>query len=319
MYSQPNQPKGAPQLENPNPQSYFSNDRGGFYVTEKCTIIHGDAIEVLHNFKDNTFGAVITDPPYASGGLHTKTRQAPTVVKYTANKTVNPLPNFEGDNKDQLSWILWSTTWLREAKRVCKKGAPICIFIDHRQLDALKWAMQWADWLINGIVVWDKTEKVRPQLGRFRNQCEFILWGSKETMKLNRNVPVLKGCYRYPTLNKGKLHQTQKPLELMRDIVKIVEPGETILDPFAGSGTTLLAALQEGYNAVGIEITKEYASIAQKQIYTLNNQTPPTNTELENIKKTATMQCHKQTGYPNNLRTHTGTTQHTQSKRGETP
>jgi site-specific DNA-methyltransferase (adenine-specific) len=169
--------------------------------------------------------------------------------------------------------MLWSTTWLQEAKRVYKKGSPICVFIDFRQLDTLKWAMQWSDWIVKGVVVWDKTEAVRPQQGRFRSQCEFILWGSKGAMSLKRNVPVLKGCYRYPTLNKGKLHQTQKPLGLMQDIVKIVEPGGTILDPFTGSGTTLVAAKLEGYSAVGIEVTKDYAVVAQRQIDALNNQT----------------------------------------------
>jgi site-specific DNA-methyltransferase (adenine-specific) len=153
------------------------------------------------------------------------------------------------------------------------------VFIDFRQLDALKWAMQWADWLINGIVVWDKTEAARPQLGRFRSQCEFILWGSTGAISVKRNVPVLKGCYRYPTLNRGKLHQTQKPLALMKDLVKIVESGEVILDPFCGSGTTLVAALFEGYSAVGVEVTKEYAAVAQKQINHLNSQTLSTNTE----------------------------------------
>jgi site-specific DNA-methyltransferase (adenine-specific) len=74
-------------------------------------------------------------------------------------------------------------------------------------------------------------------------------------------------------LNKDKLHQTQKPLELMRDIVKICEPGETILDPFCGSGTTLVAAKQEGYSAIGIEVTKEYAAVAQKQVDAINSQT----------------------------------------------
>ena len=243
-------------------------------MTPNCNVIQGDALEVLRRFDDDTFGAIITDPPYASGGLHTVNRQAPTGVKYTSKKAKNPLPNFEGDNKDQLSWMLWSAAWLREAKRVCKKGAPICVFIDFWQLDALKWALQWADWLVKGVVVWDKTEMVRPQRGRFRSQCEFILWGSKGSMSLKRNVPVLRGCYRYSTLNKDKLHQTQKPLELMRDLVKIVEPGEVIVDPFCGSGTTLMASLQEGYSAVGIEVTPEYATIAQNQIDTaLNSQT----------------------------------------------
>jgi site-specific DNA-methyltransferase (adenine-specific) len=57
----------------------------------------------------------------------------------------------------------------------------------------------------------------------------------------------------------------------MRDIVKIVEPGGTILDPFAGSGTTLVAAKLAGYSAIGIEVTKEYAMVAQRQIDALNN------------------------------------------------
>jgi site-specific DNA-methyltransferase (adenine-specific) len=103
-------------------------------------------------------------------------------------------------------------------------------------------------------------------------------------MSLKRNVPVLKGCYRYPTLNRDKLHQTQKPLPLMRDLVKICEPGETILDPFAGSGTTLIAALHEGYNAVGIEVTKEYAAIAQKQITKTLNKNQTTTSTNNNTK-----------------------------------
>jgi site-specific DNA-methyltransferase (adenine-specific) len=250
-------------------------------VTPNCTVIQGDILEVLRSFEDNTFGAIITDPPYASGGLHAVNKQTPTGVKYTTKKAKNPLPNFEGDSKDQLSWLLWSTAWLREAKRVCQKGAPICVFIDFWQLDVLKYALQWADWLVRGIVVWDKTEMVRPQSGRFRNQCEFILWASKGAMSLKRNVPVLKGCYRYPTMNKDKLHQTQKPLALMRDIVKICEPDQTILDPFCGSGTTLAAAIHEGYSAVGIEVTQEYATIAQKQVdEALNSQTLLTNNRV---------------------------------------
>lgn len=52
----------------------------------------------------------------------------------------------------------------------------------------------------------------------------------------------------------------------MRDIVKITEPGGHILDPFAGSGTTVLAAVQEGYTATGIEVTDTYAELARERI-----------------------------------------------------
>ena len=52
----------------------------------------------------------------------------------------------------------------------------------------------------------------------------------------------------------------------MRDVVKITEPGGHILDPFAGSGTTILAAVLEGYSATGIEVTEEYAKLARERI-----------------------------------------------------
>ena len=51
---------------------------------------------------------------------------------------------------------------------------------------------------------------------------------------------------------------TEKPLQLMRDVVQICKPGGRILDPFSGAGTTVLAAVQEGYEAVGIEMSDAY-------------------------------------------------------------
>ena len=63
-----------------------------------------------------------------------------------------------------------------------------------------------------------------------------------------------------------RIHLTEKPLQLMRDVVKIVEPGGHLLDPFAGSGSTILAALLEGYSATGIEVSDAYASLAKERI-----------------------------------------------------
>jgi site-specific DNA-methyltransferase (adenine-specific) len=229
-------------------------------------ILHGDSLAVLRQFPDATFDGVITDPPYSSGGLTLSDRQKSTAVKYTDNKTCNPLPDFEGDARDQHSWTLWMTAWLREAKRVTKQGGVICVFSDWRQLPATTLALQWADWTWRGIAVWDKSEGVRPQKGRFRSQCEYIIWGSKGTLPLERNVDVLPGCYRYTTMTMDKQHQTEKPLELMRKIVRIVEKGGKILDPFCGSGSTVLAAKLEGYSAIGVEVTSEYAAVAYQRV-----------------------------------------------------
>ena len=65
-----------------------------------------------------------------------------------------------------------------------------------------------------------------------------------------------------------RLHQTQKPLELMCSICKICIPGGRILDPFAGSGSTLEAAELEGYDAIGVELSPEIAKTASERLKT---------------------------------------------------
>ena len=62
------------------------------------------------------------------------------------------------------------------------------------------------------------------------------------------------------------LARFELPLQLMQDLVRITEPGGHILDPFAGSGTTVLAAVKEGYDATGIEVTDVYADLARKRL-----------------------------------------------------
>ncbi|MCL2853366.1 MAG: site-specific DNA-methyltransferase [Defluviitaleaceae bacterium] len=260
-------------------------------------IIHGDTFEVLKSLPDALFSGVITDPPYASGAADQNGKAKPTSAKYSSVKSANPLPDFEGDSKDQRSWTHWMTEWLLEARRCSKPGAPICMFIDWRQLPSMTDALQWAGWIWRGILVWDKTNS-RPQRGRFRQQAEFIVWGSNGHMPLDRNAPILPGVFRQtmPAFSK-RIHQTEKPLEVMRDIVKIVERGadgadcagsldatstapSIILDPFAGAGTTVLAALLEGYSSIGIELSKHYADAATARIETALSGTADSDSDM---------------------------------------
>lgn len=228
-------------------------------------VIHGDSLQVIRQFEPGTFDGVITDPPYASGAAGSA-RQQSTAQKYTNTKTACPYPNFDGDSKDQRSWTRWLAEWMGDARMVCKPGAPIVVFIDWRQLPSLTDALQWAGWIWRGVLPWDKIN-ARPQKGRFRQQCEFVVWGSNGDMPITRNVPVLPGIYRYSLPSgKDRLHQTPKPVELMRELVRIVTPGGHILDPFAGSGSTLVAAEMEGYDATGIEITNYYAEVSEKRL-----------------------------------------------------
>ena len=167
---------------------------------------------------------------------------------------------------DQRSWTFMMSDVLREAKRVCRSGAVCAIFIDWRQLPSLTDAMQRAGWIWRGVAVWDKVN-ARPQRGRFTQQAEFIVWGSDGRLPIDRPVPVLPGVFSVFGGNiPDRIHQTQKPLELMRQIVKICVPGGAIIDPFAGSGTTLLAACMEGYSAFGAESNPAIAKTAAERL-----------------------------------------------------
>ena len=98
-------------------------------------IIHGDSLTVLESFPPSTFDAVITDPPYASGGRTQAEKSKATAKKYSSMGGNAP-PDFDGDAKDQRSWTRWAAEWLYLARRAAKPGAPVCMFIDWRQLPA---------------------------------------------------------------------------------------------------------------------------------------------------------------------------------------
>ncbi|SOT96257.1 DNA methylase [Xanthomonas arboricola pv. fragariae] len=117
--------------------------------------------------------------------------------------------------------------------------------------------------------MWDKTEGVRPQLGRCWNQAEHIVWGSKGNMPLDCHAPALPGVIRESVRKAAKHHLTGKPTDLMRQLVKICETGGRILDSFAGSGTTLVAAELEGYGWTGVEMTSHYVGYASERLGSL--------------------------------------------------
>ena len=209
--------------------------RGG----DGWTILHGDALDIIPHFQPGAFDAVITDPPYAGGGAKPSEKTRTTNQKYSSMSADKALPDFDGDQKDQLSWMLWTAVWMSKVRAACKPGAPICVFIDWRQLPALACAMQWAGWIWRGVAVWDKMTS-RPQKGRYRQQAEFMVWGSNGPMPLQRKVGCLPGVFRHAN-PANRIHVTEKPLPLMREVVQICEQGGRILHLRPGQGGVRLA------------------------------------------------------------------------------
>jgi site-specific DNA-methyltransferase (adenine-specific) len=91
---------------------------------------------------DASVDAVITDPPYSSGGFTRGDRSASTTAKYTLTGTQIERPAFAGDNRDQRSFGYRCALWLSECLRVAKTGAPIAVFTDWRQLPTMTDAIQ---------------------------------------------------------------------------------------------------------------------------------------------------------------------------------
>jgi site-specific DNA-methyltransferase (adenine-specific) len=238
-------------------------------VTQPWSLLSGDALTILPTLEPESFDAIVTDPPYASGGLRTTDRRATGNDKYLNSENRNLYPLFtEGEMRDQRSWTGWLAEVLSRCYRVAKPGAVLVLFSDWRQLPATTDAIQWAGWTWRGLVPWDKTGAARPQRGRYTQQAEFIPWASKGEMPLEREYlgGYLPGVYRHRVDPTVKKHVTGKPVPLMFDLLQICAPGGRVLDPFCGSGSTGVAALRHGLHFTGIEMSAEYLEIARAEL-----------------------------------------------------
>ncbi len=229
-------------------------------------IHQGDALTRLASIPSNSIDAVITDPPYNSGGRTAQERTGRTArAKYTSTDAAHSLADFPGENKDQRSYTYWLSQLLAESYRATKNGGVALVFTDWRQLAATSDALQAGGWIWRGALAWYKPA-ARPQMGRFTQHCEFVLWGSKGPIDGKAHPVYLPGLYTASQPRAGRVHITQKPVSVMRELVKICRPEGTILDFCAGSGSTGVAALLEGRNFVGVEATPHYAGIAELRL-----------------------------------------------------
>ncbi|MFJ9551250.1 DNA-methyltransferase [Streptomyces erythrochromogenes] len=226
----------------------------------------GDALSVLAALPDACVDSIITDPPYNSGGRTAKERTTRTArQKYTSNDAGHTLPDFTGENMDQRSYGFWLTQIMTEAHRLTKPTGTALLFTDWRQLPVTTDAIQAAGWLWRGILTWHKPQ-ARPQKGRFRQDCEYIVWASKGPMDNSRAI-YLPGLYSASQPSgAARKHITQKPVSVMRELVKICPEQGTVLDFCAGSGSTGVAALLEGRSFIGVEKTPEYSKIAADRL-----------------------------------------------------
>ena len=236
-------------------------------MDKKLKIICGDAIEEMKKLPDGSVQLIVTDPPY------------------NLNKDY-------GNNQDNLifdDYLEFSRRWLREANRVLADDGTIYVFMGMRYISYIYIILEKElGMTFNSWITWFYTQGIGKTRG-FSPRHDDILMFTKSPknfifhlddirvpQKYYRSVNNMRGAnpgnvWEFSHMhfcNKNrKKHPTQKPEGLYeRMILASSKPGDTVLDPFAGSGTALRVCQQTGRKGIGIEINPEYIQMIQTRL-----------------------------------------------------
>lgn len=225
-----------------------------YYSDEHVTLHHGDCIEVMRNLDGQSAHTILTDPPFSSGGRRENARS----LRKSMTRSVTDDDWIRGDGMSTAGFTYMMRLCAMEWRRLLTPGGHLLSFIDWRMSSTLATAMEAGDLIQYPTLVWDKTYFGMGSV--FRNQHEFILHftAGKARLPQRRDVGNVISCKPI----RGGDHPTEKPGELLRTLLSVVSAsGDTILDPFAGSGSGLLAAKSLGMKSIGIEADERYCEV----------------------------------------------------------
>jgi modification methylase len=242
-------------------------------------ILIGDSIRTMNELPAHSVDAVFADPPY--------NLQLGGELLRPDHSTVDACDDDWDKFADFAAYDNFTVEWLKAAKRVLKPDGCLWVIGSYHNIFRVGTILQnLGFWILNDIV-WCKSNPMPNFRGkRFTNAHETLIWASPskdarpcfnyEAMK-NMNdekqmrsdwiLPICSGKERLRTDEGDKVHPTQKPMSLLyRVILSSTKPGDVILDPFFGSGTTGAVAKQLGRHFIGCERDKEYAKHAERRI-----------------------------------------------------
>jgi len=202
-------------------------------------ILLGDCQDVLRHLPDNSIDLVVTDPPYVVGY---RSRDGRSIA---------------GDTTDE-----WLAPAFRAIYRVLKPHRYCVSFYGYNKAEAFLSAWRTAGFRLVAQFIWVKQYPSSQRIvQRFHEQAYVLSKG------LPQEPEELLADVRDWQYTGNRLHPTQKPVSALRPLVgAFSRPGEVVLDPFAGSGSTLVAARQLGRRYIGIEVNTDYWRTAQKRL-----------------------------------------------------
>jgi len=283
-------PKSQFKIAAPHPSAEFAlprrmaQDAAGVHAADSSSylnrIIKGDCISALAKLPRESVDVIFADPPYnlqLSGAL---SRPDQSIVDAVDN---------DWDKFDSFkAYDAFTQAWLLACRRALKPGGTIWVIGSYHNIFRVGAAMQdLGYWLLNDII-WRKSNPMPNFRGRrFQNAHETLIWASRdqkaknytfnyEALKAaNEDVqmrsdwlfPLCTGNERLKDAQGRKVHPTQKPEALLaRIMLASTRPGDVILDPFFGSGTTGAVAKKLGRNFIGIEREDSYIEAAEERI-----------------------------------------------------
>ncbi|MCQ4632018.1 site-specific DNA-methyltransferase [Shinella lacus] len=244
------------------------------------TIIKGDCVAALEALPDQSVDVIFADPPYnlqLGGTLHRPDQSLVDAV----DDEWDQFASFE-------AYDAFTRAWLLACRRVLKPAGTIWVIGSYHNIFRVGATLQDLNfWILNDIV-WRKTNPMPNFKGRrFQNAHETMIWATRDAkakgytfnydaMKAANDDVQMRSDWLFPICNGGerlkdadgkKVHPTQKPEALLaRILMASSKPGDVILDPFFGSGTTGAVAKRLGRHFVGIEREQAYIDAARERI-----------------------------------------------------
>lgn len=218
-----------------------------------CQIYNQDYKLLINDLKEKNIkvDAVITDPPY--------------------NVSRDYQLGFSNMGRSGMDYGKWDynfnqTEWIKEVAEIVKPGGTMIIFNDWKNFGDIAKELENDEFIVKDLIRWEKKNPMpRNVERRYVTDYELAIWAVKKGKKWTFNKPEDVG-YLKPVISTGivpggkkRLHPTQKHLEVFEQLVKIhTNEGDTVLDPFLGSGTTAVACIKNNRNIIGTEIDEKY-------------------------------------------------------------
>jgi site-specific DNA-methyltransferase (adenine-specific) len=220
-------------------------------------ITEGDCVEVMKDMGASSIDCMVTDPPY---GIAYKSRQ-----KEGGKNRLEAIAN------DATFDPVWQLAWMKAAFRTLKAGAHIYLFCSEHYVGEFRTTIIAAGFDIKRMLIWKKGHHgMGDMVGGYLPMTELILFAHKPAHKGDERALERQGqsnVIEVAGIRKMEFHPTEKPTGVLRTLIlNSTKVGETVLDPFAGSGSTGVAAREENREPVLIELNPKYIKVIEGRL-----------------------------------------------------